>query len=106
MNRPSPVPCREDGPVLTVAVTDPSRYTSREAEHDFPGEAVRFVVAPRNDILAAMIKVRDAHGWFEAATPTQKTVAEVFTKAVKKVAAQPAPKPAPKAAAGPSRNNS
>ena len=51
-----------------------------------------------NDILAAMIKVRDAHGWFEAATPTQKTVAEVFTKAVKKVAAQPAPKPAPKAA--------
>jgi type II secretory ATPase GspE/PulE/Tfp pilus assembly ATPase PilB-like protein len=48
------VPCREDGPALTVAVTDPSRYTSREAEHDFPGEAVHFVVAPRNDVLAAI----------------------------------------------------
>jgi type IV pilus assembly protein PilB len=48
------VPCREHARNLTVAVTDPSRYTSREAEHDFPGEAVHFVVAPRNDILAAI----------------------------------------------------
>ena len=48
------IPCREDGPDLTIAVTDPSRYTAREAEHDFPGETVRFVVAPRNDILAAI----------------------------------------------------
>lgn len=48
------VPYREETGTLTLAVTDPSRYTRWEAEHDFPGETVRFVVAPRSDILAAI----------------------------------------------------
>ena len=61
----------------------------------FPN-AVMMLQQTWNDILAAMIAVRDAHGWSEAAAaPTGTTVAEVFTKTVKKAAVQAA-KPPPK----------
>jgi sugar phosphate isomerase/epimerase len=39
-----------------------------------------------NDILAAMIAVRDAHGWQEAGAAAPATVAEVFAQAVKSAA--------------------
>jgi sugar phosphate isomerase/epimerase len=53
-----------------------------------------------NDILAAMIAVRDAHGWQEAETlaPQGTTVAEVFSKVVKQAARSPARKASRKTA--------
>ena len=51
-----------------------------------------------NDILAAMIQVRDAHGWQEApAAPKKTTVAEAFVKAVQTAARKATTKPALKA---------
>jgi hypothetical protein len=51
-----------------------------------------------NDILAAMVAVRDAHGWQEAETaaPQGTTVAEVFGKAVRRATRAPAKKVTPR----------
>jgi len=73
------VPYREEGRLLTVAVADPSRYTSREAEHDFPGRSVRFVVAPRNDILSA---IDAAHTPPLPATNPKEMLTEILNDAV------------------------
>ena len=72
------VPISEDGPVLTLAVIDPSRYTGREAEHDFPGKKVRFVVAPRNDVLSA---IDAAHAPTPPATNPKEMLAEILNDA-------------------------
>lgn len=73
------VPYREEEGVLVLAVTDPSRYTRWEAEHDFPGKAVRFVVAPRNDILAA---IDAAHLPPLPATNPKELLVEILNDAV------------------------
>ena len=75
------VPCWETGAILVVGVADPSRYTSREAEHDFPGRTVRFVVAPRNDILTA---IDAAHTPPPPATNPKEMLAEILNDAVAK----------------------
>ena len=73
------VPCQEDGATLVIAVSDPARYTSREAEHDFPETTVRFVVAPRADILAA---VDAAHTPPLPATNPKELLVEILDAAV------------------------
>ena len=73
------VPCQEDGSTLVIAVSDPARYTSREAEHDFPQTTVRFVVAPRADILAA---VDAAHTPPLPATNPKELLVEILDAAV------------------------
>lgn len=73
------VPCQEDGSALVIAVSDPARYTSREAEHDFPKTPVRFVVAPRADILAA---VEAAHTPPLPATNPKELLVEILDAAV------------------------
>jgi type II secretory ATPase GspE/PulE/Tfp pilus assembly ATPase PilB-like protein len=73
------VPYREEGAALIVAVTDPSRYTSREAEHDFPDRQVSFVVAPRNDILTA---IDAAHTPPLPATNPKEMLTEILNDAV------------------------
>jgi type IV pilus assembly protein PilB len=75
------LPCWETDTALVVAIADPSRYTSREAEHDFPGRDVRFVVAPRSDILTA---IDAAHVPPLPATNPKEMLAEILTDAVAK----------------------
>lgn len=75
------IPCWETDSVLVVAVSDPSRYTSREAERDFPGRAIRFVVAPRNDILTA---IDSAHVPTPPATNPKEMLAEILNDAIAK----------------------
>ncbi len=72
--------CDEDG-VLTIAVADPARYTQEEAGQDFPGRRLRFVVAPRNDILSA---IDAAHTPPLPATNPKELLAEILTDAVAK----------------------
>lgn len=73
------VPWREDPDGLIVAVSDPSRYTSREAGHDFPRQVVRFVVAPHSDILAA---IDGAHMPPLPASNPKELLAEILDDAV------------------------
>ena len=75
------IPCWETGTTLVVAVADPSRYTGREAEHDFPNRTVRFVVAPRSDILTA---IDAAHTPPPPATNPKEMLAEILNDAVAK----------------------
>ena len=73
------VPWQEDREGLAIAVSDPSRYTRREAEHDFPQQSVRFVVAPHGDILAA---IDGAHMPPLPATNPKELLTEILDDAV------------------------
>ena len=75
------VPLREEAGLLTIAVADPARYTQEEAGQDFPGRRLRFVVAPRNDILSA---IEAAHTPPLPATNPQELLTEILTDAVAK----------------------
>ncbi|MFI5337942.1 MAG: ATPase, T2SS/T4P/T4SS family, partial [Opitutales bacterium] len=75
------VPLRDEEGCLTIAVSDPARYTQEEAGQDFPGRRLRFVVAPRNDILSA---IDAAHTPPLPATNPQELLTEILTDAVAK----------------------
>jgi type IV pilus assembly protein PilB len=87
------VPYRVDGPGrITIAVGDPPRYVLSDAKQDFPGVEVRFVVAPKGDILAA---IKDAYtSAAENETPKQildELVAEAAAGDITDVHIEPKP---------------
>jgi type II secretory ATPase GspE/PulE/Tfp pilus assembly ATPase PilB-like protein len=73
-------PVREEGQTIVIGVVDPHLYTKYEAQRDFLSRKIRFVVAPRNDIISA---IEAAHSPVAPASNPRETLNELINNAIR-----------------------